>query len=55
MLRTNYFKQVINIDQFQSYEDFLANDSHVNISEVDFYKQVYKSTYDLLESKIQVI
>ncbi|KAE9522320.1 hypothetical protein AGLY_017266 [Aphis glycines] len=48
------FKQVQNMDQFQSYDDFLANDGQESsISEVDFYKQSYKSTYDQLELKIQ--
>jgi len=44
------------MDQFQSYDDFLANDGQESsISEVDFYKQSYKSTYDQLELKIQVL
>lgn len=40
---------------YQSYEDFLALHSDENISEIDFYKAGYKTTFDLLQSKIQVI
>jgi len=44
------------MDQFQSYDDFLANDGQWNsISEVDFYKLCYKSTYDQLGLKIPVL
>lgn len=44
------------MDQFQSYEDFLANNGRENsISEVDFYKRSYESTHDQLELKIQVL
>lgn len=44
------------MDQFQSYDAFLANDGQENsLSEVDFYKQCYKSTFDQLELKIQVL
>jgi len=44
------------MDQFQYYDDFLAINGQENyISEVDYYKRSYKSTYEQLELKTQVL
>ena len=43
------------MDKYETYEDFLAMNENINISEIDFYKAGYKSMYDVLPSTIQVI
>ena len=43
------------MDKYETYEDFLAMNENINISEIDFYKAGYKSMYDVLQSTIQVI
>lgn len=46
---------VLNIDKYETYEDFLAMNENINISEIDFYKAGYKSIYKVLQLTIQVI
>lgn len=43
------------MDKYETYEDFLAMNENINISEIDFYKAGYKSIYDVLQSTIKVI